>query len=106
MTSIIELARQAGLELNWFDDNFPVLHGKLITLEQLIRADEREQNAANLDDFTPDECLLQSAWLCLDELGSQLMHDGVPVDPEHPKRQAMTHCYALVSEIAKRLEKA
>lgn len=61
---------------------------------------------ANLDDFTPDEYLLQSAWLCLEELGSQLMHDGVPVDPEHPKRQAMTHCYAVVSAIAKRLEKA
>ena len=44
MTNIIELARQAGLELNWFDDNFPVLHGKLINLEQLIRADEREKS--------------------------------------------------------------
>ena len=49
MTNIIELARQAGLELNWFDDNFPVLHGKLITLEQLIRADERELCAAECE---------------------------------------------------------
>lgn len=42
MTNIIEMAKKAGLELNWFDDNFSVLHGKLINLEQLIRADERE----------------------------------------------------------------
>ena len=52
MTSIIELARQAGLELNWFDDNFSVLHGKLINLEQLIRADEREL-CAKVCDVTP-----------------------------------------------------
>lgn len=52
MTNIIELARQAGLELNWFDDNFPVLHGKLINLEQLIRADEREA-CAKVCDVTP-----------------------------------------------------
>ena len=52
MTSIIELARQAGLELNWFDDNFSVLHGKLINLEQLIRADEREA-CAKVCDVTP-----------------------------------------------------
>ena len=51
MTNIIELAKKAGLELNWFDDNFPVLHGKLITLEQLIRADERELNLRTAEDF-------------------------------------------------------
>ena len=61
---------------------------------------------ANHDDFTPDEYLLQAAWLCLEELGSQLLHDGVPVDTDHPKRIAMTKCYEVVASIAKRLEKA
>lgn len=51
MSNIIELARQAGLELNWFDDNFPVLHGKLITLEQLIRADERSKSQSFNDKY-------------------------------------------------------
>ncbi len=59
---------------------------------------------ANVDDFTPDEYLLQAAWLCLEEIGNQMMHDGVPVDAEHPKRIAMTNCYEVVNAIAKRLE--
>ena len=54
MTNIIELARQAGLELNWFDDNFPVLHGKLINLEQLIRADERSKYQSFSDKHPPN----------------------------------------------------
>lgn len=60
---------------------------------------------ANVDDFTPDEYLLQAAWLCIEELGSQLLHDGVPVDPEHPKRIAMDYATRIVSDIANRLEK-
>lgn len=59
-----------------------------------------------MTDFTPDEYLLQAAWLCLEDMGNLMLHDGVPVDPEHPKRQAITRCYAIVSDIAKRLEKA
>lgn len=59
---------------------------------------------ANVDDFTQDEYLLQAAWLCLKEMGSQMMHDGVPVDTAHPKRIAMTRCYEVVNAIAKRLE--
>jgi len=52
MTDIIELAKKAGLELDLFNDNFSVLHGKLINLEQLIRADEREL-CAKVCDVTP-----------------------------------------------------
>lgn len=60
----------------------------------------------NVDDFTPDEYLLQEAWLCLEELGSQLLHDGVLTDPEHPKRIALKHCEETAYKIAKRLEKS
>ena len=61
---------------------------------------------ANVEDFTPDEYLLQSAALCLEEIGSQMLHDGVPIDATHPKRIAMTRCYEITNEIAKRLEKS
>ena len=58
----------------------------------------------NVDDFTPDEYLLQAAWLCIEDMGSCMLHDGVPVDPEHPKRIAITRCYEIANTIAKRLE--
>ena len=64
MTNIIELARQAGLELNWFDDNFPVLHGKLINLEQLIRADERASLDAPECEPLSDARIISLAYDC------------------------------------------
>jgi len=57
------------------------------------------------DDATSDEHLLHLSWLCIEELGSQLLHIGVPVDPKHPKRIAMNYATRIVSDIANRLEK-
>lgn len=73
-------------------------------LEEIIElfCMDAEQHSA---DSTADEHLLHIAWLCIEELGSQLLHDGVPVDPEHPKRIAMNYATRTVADIANRLEK-
>jgi hypothetical protein len=54
---------------------------------------------------TPDEYLLNEARICIEELRSQLLHDGVPTDLEHPKRLALSFSEITAYSIVKRLGK-
>lgn len=58
---------------------------------------------ANVEETT-DEYLLHEAWLCIEELGNQLLHDGVPTAEGHPKRVAINFAGLVSHAIGKRLE--